>query len=90
MGARREPEVGDLGDEARARVGPHEHVGRLEVVRVRRLRVRVGVVRVRVRVRIRVRVRVRRRLRLVLDPAPNTSKLATLRSWWRMAWAAGR
>ena len=32
MGARREPEVGDLGDEARARVGPHEHVGRLEIV----------------------------------------------------------
>ena len=55
--------------------------------RVRRLRVRVGVVRV-----IRVRVRVRRRLRLVLDPTPNTSKLATLRSWWRIGlgcWALG-
>ena len=35
MGACREPEVElrtDLGDEARARVGPHEHVGRLEIV----------------------------------------------------------
>ena len=42
MGACREPEVElrtDLGDEARARVGPHEHVGGLEVVRVR---VKVG------------------------------------------------
>ena len=49
------------------------------------MRLRLGVrIRVRFRVRVRVRARVRGTFRVVLDPSPNTSTLATLRSWWRM------